>query len=47
MSIYSDKLEHVQVVINCQMCTLEDIHACLFMKALLDDVMSQKSSQQL
>ena len=34
MSIYSDKLAHVQVVINCrysiaQMCTLEDIHVPL------------------
>ena len=36
MSIYSDKLAHVQAVINCrysvaQMCTWEDTHAHLFM----------------
>ena len=35
MSIYSDKLAHVQVVINsrysvAQMCTWEDTHARLF-----------------
>ena len=35
-SFYSDKLAHVQVVINCQysvaqMCTCEDIHVRLFM----------------
>ena len=46
MSIYSEKLAHVQVVINCQysvaqMCTWEDMHAGLFTCAVLDDVMSQ------
>ena len=40
MNIYSDKLAHIQVVINCrysiaQMCTWEDAHAGL------GDVMSQ------
>ena len=44
---YSDKLAHVQVVINCQfsvaqMCTWEDIHARLFTRAVLDDVMSSQ-----
>ena len=43
--VYSDKLAHVQVVINCQysiaqMCTWEDTHARLFSCAILDDVMS-------
>ena len=38
---YSDKLAHVQVVINCrysiaQMCTWEDTHARLFTRAVLD-----------
>ena len=47
MSIYSDRLGHIQVIINCwysvaQMCTWEDTHARLFMHAVLDDVMSQK-----
>ena len=46
MSIYSDKLAHVQVVINCrysvvQMCTWDGIHSPLFMCAVLVDVMSQ------
>ena len=46
MSIYSDKLAHVQVVINCrnsiaQMCSREDTHARSFMRAVLDDFMSQ------
>ena len=46
MSIYSDKLAQVQVVINCrysiaQMCTWEDIHPHLFKRVILDDVMSQ------
>ena len=46
MSIYSDKLAHVQVVINCpysvaQMCTWEDTHANLFRGAVLDDAMRQ------
>ena len=40
------QVSRVQVVINCrysvaQMCTWEDIHACLFIRAILDDVMSQ------
>ena len=44
MSIYSDKLAHQQVVINCQysvaqMGTWEDTR--LFRLAILDDVMSQ------
>ena len=43
---YSDKLANVQIVINCQysvaqMCTWEDIHACLFRSTVLDDVMGQ------
>ena len=46
MSIYSDKSAHVQVVINCrysiaQMCSWEDIHDRLFMRAVVDDIMSQ------
>ena len=46
MSIYSDKLAHVLVVINCrysvaQMCIRKDTQACLFTRAVLDDVMSQ------
>ena len=46
MSIYLDKLAQVHVVINCQysvaqMCTLEDTHARLFSRAILDDIMSQ------
>ena len=46
MSIYSDKLAHLQVVINClysiaQMCTWEDTHAHLFMCNILDYIMSQ------
>ena len=46
MSIYWDRLAHVQVVINCQysvaqMCTREDTHTCLFTRAVLDEVMSQ------
>ena len=44
--IYSDKLAHVQVIINCrysfaQISTQEDILAHLFTPAILDDVMSQ------
>ena len=46
MSIYSDKLAHVQVVVNyrysvAQKCTLEDTYAILFTCAVLDDVLSQ------
>ena len=46
MSIYSDKLAHIQVVINCQfsvaqMCTWEDTHARLFTRAVLADITSQ------
>ena len=46
MSIYSDKLAHIQVITNCQystaqMCIWEDILRHLFMHAVLDDVMSQ------
>ena len=45
MSIYSDKLSHVQVVINCQntdapMCTCEDVLACISGTLSIDDVMS-------
>ena len=45
MSIYSDKLAHVQVVINCQysiaqMCTREDTLAQYLGALYLDDVMS-------
>ena len=46
MSIHSDKLAHIQVVINsqnyvAQMCTREDILTRLFTRTVLDDVMSQ------
>ena len=52
MSIYSDKLAHVQAVINCpysvvQMCTWEGIHSPLFMRAVLVDVMSQNEVKTL
>ena len=45
MSIYSDELAHVQVVINCwdsiaQMCTREDMLAHNLGTPYLDDVMS-------
>ena len=45
MSIYSDKLAHIQVVINCrysvaQMCTCEDMLAHILGAPCLDDVMS-------
>ena len=45
MSIYSDKLAHAQVIIKCRysiapMCTQENTHSGLFMRAVLDDVMS-------
>ena len=46
MSIYSDKLAHVQVVINCrntdaQMCTCED--ALAYISGALSNVMSFNS----
>ena len=42
MSIYSDKLAHIQVVINCpysvaQLCTCEDKHAHTFGTPCIDD----------
>ena len=45
MSMYSDKLAHVQVVINCpysvaQMCTREDVLAYILGAPSIDDVMS-------
>ena len=45
MSIYLDKLAHVQVVINCrhsvaQMCTREDTLAHILGAPYIDDVMS-------
>ena len=45
MSIYSDKLAHIQVIINCQysiaqMCTHEDLLAHYLGMQYLDDVMS-------
>ena len=48
MSIYSDKLAHVQVVINCrfsvaQMCTHEDTLAHILGAPYFDDVMSYDS----
>ena len=48
MSIYSDKLENVQVVINCwdssaQMCPREDLLAHKLGVPYLDDVMSYNS----
>ena len=47
MLAYSDKLAHTQVVINCgysvaQLCNREDIHTHWFLRAILDDFMSQK-----
>ena len=47
MSIYSDKLAHIQVVINCrdsvaQMCTREDTLAHNLGVHYLDDVMSSQ-----
>ena len=46
MSIYPDKLAHIQVVINCQysnaqICTREDRLAHYLGAPYLDDVMSQ------
>ena len=48
MSIFSDKLAHVQVVINCrysiaQMCTREDTLTHILGTPCLDDVMSYNS----
>ena len=48
MSIYSDKLAHIQVVINCpyfiaQMCTHEDTLAHNLGALYIDDVMSYNS----
>ena len=45
MSIYSDKLAYVQVVINCRdrdapMCTSEDALAFILGVPFIDDVMS-------
>ena len=45
MSIYSDKLAHIQVFINCrkinaQMCTREDGLAYISGTPFIDDVMS-------
>ena len=52
MSIYSDKLAHVQVVINCrdsiaQICTHEDTLLHNLGSPYLDDVMSIARSQQI
>ena len=48
MSIYSDKLAHIQVIINCrfsveQMCTLEDMLAHNLGAPYIDDVMIHNS----
>ena len=48
MSIYLDKLAHVQVVINCwfsvaQLCTREDMLAHILGTLYIDDVMSYDS----
>ena len=48
MSIYSDKLALIQVLINCpysiaQMCTREDMLAHILGAAYIDDVMSYNS----
>ena len=48
MSIYSDKLTHVQVVISCpysvaQICTHEDALAHNFGAPCIDDIMSYNS----
>ena len=45
MSIYSDKLAHVQTVINCRnrdapMCTREDALAYFLVALFIDDVTS-------
>ena len=46
MSIYSDKIAHLQVVVNCQysiaqMCTRKDTLAHYLGAPYLDDVISQ------
>ena len=48
MSIYSDKLAHVQVFINCRnrdapMCTSEDALAFILGALFIDEVMSYNS----
>ena len=48
MSIYSDKLAHIQVIINCQysiaqMCTREDTLAHILGTPYIDDIMSYNS----
>ena len=48
MSIYSDKLRHIQVVINClysvaQFCTAKDMLAHILGAPSTDDVMSYDS----
>ena len=48
MSIYSEKLVHAQVVINCRysvakMCTLEDALAYISGMPSIDDIMSYNS----
>ena len=48
MSIYSDKLAHVQVVINCRdrdvpMSTSQDVLAYILGAPFIDDVMSYNS----
>ena len=51
MSIYSDKLTHIQVVFNCrnidaQMCTREDGLAYISGAPSIDDAMSYNSPQE-
>ena len=51
MSIYSDKLAHIQFVINCrysvaQLCTREDVLAYISGTPSVDDVMCYSSSQR-
>ena len=48
MSIYSDKLAHIQVIINClysvaQMCTCEDTLAHNLYTPYFNDIMSYNS----
>ena len=50
MSLYSDKLAHVQVVTSCrysvaQMCTREDTHTCLFTRCLRWPLVRMSSEQ--
>ena len=52
MSIYSDKLAHIQVIINCQnidvpMCTREDGLALIAGAPSIDDVMSYNSHNNI